>query len=228
MRLETLSISTLYFTDRRSVNELSTRVSEPTVVTCVPMSTSRQEQAAQSRSKLIAIALDRFVEDGYNATSIASILDEAGMAKGALYHHFPDGKVGLFRAVCDLLDEDFHHGLDEILESGDGPVEQILAGFDVLLQLASRRDFARVMLIEANIVLPGEWEEASEYQLLRDALDRAMKAGEINEAPLDALTSLVFGAGRRSADFVARSKDPKTAAKESQQVFATLIEGLRT
>lgn len=192
------------------------------------MSTSRHEQAAESRNKLIAIALHRFVEDGYNATSIASILDDAGMAKGALYHHFPDGKVGLFRAVCELLDEDFHHGLDEVIESGDGPVEQILAGFDVLLQLASRRDFARIILIEANIVLPGEWEEASEYQLLRDALDRAMKAGAINEAPLDALTSLVFGAGRRSADFVARAKHPKQAAEQSRRVFMSLIDGLRT
>lgn len=191
------------------------------------MSTSRQAQAAESRSKLIGIALNRFVEDGYNATSIASILDEAGMAKGALYHHFPEGKVGVFRAVCDVLDEDFHHGLEDVLESDAGPVDQILAGFDVLLTLASRRDFARIILIEANIVLPGEWEEASEYQLLRDALDRAMKAGEIVNLPLDALTSLVFGAGRRSADFVARAKNPKAAAKESRRVFALLIDSLR-
>lgn len=197
------------------------------MLTCVPMPTSRQEQASESRNRLISIALDRFVEDGYNATSIASILDEAGMAKGALYHHFPNGKVELFEAVCELLDEDFHHGLEEILESDDGPIDQILAGFDVLLELATRRDFARVMLIEASIVLPGAWDQGSEYQLLRDALDRAMKAGEITELPLDATASLVFGAGRRSADFIARAANPKQAAKESRRVFTLLIDSLR-
>ena len=191
------------------------------------VSTSRQTQAAESRNKLIAIARKRFVDDGYTNTSIASILDEAGMAKGALYHHFPDGKIGLFEAVADQLDEDFHHGLEEIVESDDGPVDQILAGFDVLLSLASQRDFARVILIEANIVMPGAWDEGSEYQLLRDALDRAMQAGEIAELPLDATASLVFGAGRRSADFVARAKDPQTAADQSRQVFRALIDGLR-
>ena len=191
------------------------------------MSTSRQTQAAQTRNKLIAIARKRFVDDGYNNTSIASILDEAGMAKGALYHHFPDGKLGLFGAVADQLDEDFHHGLEEILESDDGPVDQILAGFDVLLSLATQRDFARVILIEANIVMPGAWDEASEYQLLRDALDRAMQSGDIAELPLDATASLVFGAGRRLADFVARANDPQSAAEESRTVFRTLIDGLR-
>jgi AcrR family transcriptional regulator len=189
--------------------------------------TTRKEQAAQSRALLVETALRLFVEQGYEATPVSQILDEAGMARGALYHHFPDGKRELFLAVIDVVDHQLHEGFEQLLTSFDSPLAQISAGFEVLLDLAADRQFARIILIEAAGVFPGAWTDGSEFVLLRDALQRAVEAGEIQPVPLDAAASALYGAARRAADFVARSDDPAEAAAQCGPVLQSLLDGLR-
>jgi AcrR family transcriptional regulator len=189
--------------------------------------TTRKEQAAQSRARLVDTALRLFVEQGYAATPVSQILDETGMARGALYHHFPDGKQQLFLEVIDVVDHQLHEGFDDILARTDSPVAQIAAGFELLLRLATDRTFARIILIEAAAVMPGAWTDGSEFALLRDALGRAVDAGEIRPLPIDAATATLYGAARRAADFVARAKEPDLAALECRQVLDGLLDGLR-
>lgn len=189
--------------------------------------TTRKEQAAQSRRRLVDTALRLFVEQGYAATPISQILDEAGMARGALYHHFPDGKQQLFVAVVDVVDHQLHEGFEAILEQDLTPIEQIAAGIDMLLGLAADRAFARIILIEAAAVMPGAWTDGSEFLLLRDRLQAAIDAGEIRTVPLDATASALYGAARRAADFVARAEDPRAAEADARLVLHALLDGLR-
>ena len=58
----------------------------------------RVRQAEATRSLLLEVARESFTEHGYGATSIDDIIQQAGVARGALYHHF-SGKEALFRAV---------------------------------------------------------------------------------------------------------------------------------
>lgn len=190
--------------------------------------TTRKEQAALSRSRLVEAALHLFVDQGYEATSVGQILERTDMARGALYHYFPDGKKQLFLEVIDVVDHQLHEGFEEILREVRSPIEQVTAGFDLLLRLAADRTFARIVLIEAAAVFPGAWTDGSEFVLLRDTLRRAIDAGEIRELPLDAATSTLYGAARRAADFVARSPDPESAAKECTVALGALLDGLRT
>jgi AcrR family transcriptional regulator len=55
------------------------------------------EQAEATRAAILDAARKRFAEDGFSA-SIASIVADAGVTKGALFHHFPS-KLDLFREV---------------------------------------------------------------------------------------------------------------------------------
>jgi AcrR family transcriptional regulator len=189
--------------------------------------TVRKEQAAQSRRHLVDTALRLFVEQGYAATSISQILEEAGISRGALYHHFPDGKQELFVAVVEVVDHQLHEGFEDILDRVTSPVEQLVAGIDVLLRLSADRQFARIILIEAAAVMPGAWTDGSEFVLLRDALSRAVEAGELAPVPLDATASALYGAARRAADFVARSPDPGAAAADCRTALLLMIDGLR-
>ena len=141
--------------------------------------TSRREQAERSRALLVSIALDLFVSQGYEATSIAQIQEQANMARRALYHHFPDGKLSLFNAVVDLVDQQLHDGFERIMNDIDSPVEQIVAGFDLVLDLATDPVFARIILIEAAVVMPGASTDGSEFQLLQHNLELAMTNGEL-------------------------------------------------
>lgn len=189
--------------------------------------TIREEQAARSRSHLVDVALRLFVEQGYSATPIAQILDEAGMSRGALYHHFPGGKQDLFVAVADDADHLLHEGFDAVLSEVTSPVEQIAAGIDVLLGMAANPVFARIVLVEAAVVMPGAWTGGEEFVLLRDALERAVAAGELRPLPLDAVAYALYGAARRAADFVATAADPSAAAEECSIALHLLLDGLR-
>ena len=104
---------------------------------------------------------------------------------------------------------------------------QLTAGVDLLLRLAADRTFARIILIEAAAIFPGAWTDGSEFVMLRDALSRAIDAGEVRPLPLDATASSFYGAARRAADFVARSDDPVAAAAECREVLQTMLAGLR-
>ncbi len=54
-----------------------------------------------TRDRLVTTAATLFRRKGYHATGLAEILADAGVPKGSLYHHFPDGKAGLALAAAD-------------------------------------------------------------------------------------------------------------------------------
>ncbi len=57
-------------------------------------------QLADNRRKLLEIAAEEILENGFQATSIGDILTKSGLSKGALYHHFPS-KLTLGYAVFE-------------------------------------------------------------------------------------------------------------------------------
>jgi AcrR family transcriptional regulator len=63
------------------------------------------ERSNATRAKIIAVARAAFVQDGYDESSLEKISAEAGVTKGALYHHY-DGKAALFAAVFTLVSQE--------------------------------------------------------------------------------------------------------------------------
>jgi AcrR family transcriptional regulator len=61
---------------------------------------SRAERQAQTREKLVAVAREMFLTDGYTATSLDKVAEAAGFSKGAVYSNF-SGKDELCLAVLD-------------------------------------------------------------------------------------------------------------------------------
>ncbi|MGH7468073.1 MAG: TetR family transcriptional regulator C-terminal domain-containing protein [Longimicrobiales bacterium] len=53
-----------------------------------------------TRQKLLAVAFEEFYRHGFQAASMHTILEKAGVSKGGLYHHFVD-KAALGYAVVD-------------------------------------------------------------------------------------------------------------------------------
>ena len=69
----------------------------------------RREQALRNRDRIIDAAQRRFVHDGYAATTVASIAEDADVSPDTIYKSF-GGKPGLVRAIRTKALE------------GDGPV----------------------------------------------------------------------------------------------------------
>lgn len=71
-----------------------------------------QQRSEATRAAILAAALKLFSQHGYDATGVAEICAEAGVSKGAFYHHFPT-KQSTFLALLDTWLE----GLDEQIQS---------------------------------------------------------------------------------------------------------------
>ncbi len=59
-----------------------------------------QQRSEETRTKIMEAAIKLFSNRGYNAASVDDICAEAGISKGAFYHHFKS-KQELFLALLD-------------------------------------------------------------------------------------------------------------------------------
>lgn len=60
------------------------------------------EKGERRKKELLKIAYRMFIEKGYDNTSIDEIIEEAGIAKGTYYYHFPS-KEATLEAVTDMM-----------------------------------------------------------------------------------------------------------------------------
>jgi len=64
-------------------------------------------QPASMRERILDVALDLFIEHGYDGTSLREVAEQLGVTKAALYYHF-EGRVTLVKwrvVLDDLLQE---------------------------------------------------------------------------------------------------------------------------
>ena len=66
-----------------------------------------------TRDRLVQAATRLFRQRGYDGTGLAEILTEAGVPKGSLYHHFPDGKADLACAAADWTASEIIRVIDD-------------------------------------------------------------------------------------------------------------------
>jgi AcrR family transcriptional regulator len=59
-----------------------------------------QARSEETRQHILEAALRRFANHGYNAASVDQICTDAGVSKGAFYHHFPS-KQAVFLALLE-------------------------------------------------------------------------------------------------------------------------------
>jgi TetR/AcrR family transcriptional regulator, lmrAB and yxaGH operons repressor len=89
----------------------------------------------RSRAALIDSAATLFRRQGYAATGLNQILDDAGVKPGSLYHHFPQGKQQLAAAVVETEGTGIEQLLRRFLATGrpvadvvDRWIELLVAG----------------------------------------------------------------------------------------------------
>src|SRR3954466_7502592 len=63
-------------------------------------SRGRQARARATRDAILQVARQRFLSDGFAATTIAAIAADAGVSVDTIYKGF-GGKPGLVRAICE-------------------------------------------------------------------------------------------------------------------------------
>jgi AcrR family transcriptional regulator len=75
-----------------------------------------QQRSEETRARILDAAIRRFAIAGYEAASVDDICTEAGVSKGAFYHHFPT-KQTIFLALMQAWLAKIDVGLDAAREA---------------------------------------------------------------------------------------------------------------
>jgi AcrR family transcriptional regulator len=191
----------------------------------------RARQAEETRQLLISVARELFTERGYAATSIEDIIQRAGVARGALYHHF-SGKDALFRSVYDAVQAETASGVMAAALAVREPWAAVRAGLSAFLDACLEPTFRRVVVLDSVSVLHQEvWEggiEHVELPMLRTVLTPLVATNVLPGVAVEPLVHVALGGLYGAALFIARSPEPQAARGEVDVVLDTLIGGLRT
>lgn len=98
------------------------------------------------RDEIVDAACKAFFERGYDQTTIQSIIDELGIAKGTFYHYFTS-KMHLLDELTDRVTGDISEGLRPILDSDMNAIEKFNSVFQAATALkVAKMDVFLVLL----------------------------------------------------------------------------------
>ncbi|WP_337184576.1 TetR family transcriptional regulator [Shinella sp.] len=190
------------------------------------MTRSNKERTEATRLALIEAARRLFVEKGYAETATPDIAAEAGVTRGALYHHFEDKKA-LFRAVLEREAEAVAARIEAVSLPAGSPREALLLGASAYFDAMAAPGRTRLLLLEAPAVL-GCFEGAGAID--RDNAEATLMEGlsallgpDIEAARLAALTGLLSAAFDRAAIAIEAGADRRAY----EAAIADLLDGLR-
>jgi AcrR family transcriptional regulator len=191
----------------------------------------RKARGVATRERLLAAARQLFGEHGYEATSIESVLEASGVARGALYHHFKS-KAELFDAVlAEVLIEIAERTAAAAVTAGNSdPLEGLRTGSHAWLQMALDPAIQRIALLDpTNAVGWARWREQDQAHSLgglRAELMRLAGEGRVPREQAELLAHVLLAALNEAALFVAYAEDKAAAAETARATVDTLLDRL--
>ena len=184
--------------------------------------------ATATRESLIETARRLFTEQGFFNTGTEQIVREAGVTRGALYHHFGNKKLlflAVFHAVQQAMGESSasastNFNAQQRLESG-------LIGF---IDSSTKPEIQRIILVDGPAVLGWQtWQELEEgYGLgaIQRLLEAAIAEKSLPDQPVVLLAHLLLASVDKAALYVANAQDPIQARELAVSAMRSLIEGM--
>lgn len=193
------------------------------------MALKRAEMIEETRAKLIKAARTAFAAVGYADSSMEELTAQAGLTRGALYHHF-GGKKGLLEAVIAQIDEEISARLAVIGKKADSTWDGFVKECVAYIKMAVEPEVQRIVLLDGPAVLgdPSQWPGQNVCIVnTQRSIQRLIDEGEVR--PLDSLATarLISGALLGASLWIASSDDPRAASAKAVESFLALVEGLR-
>jgi AcrR family transcriptional regulator len=190
----------------------------------------RELYAEQTRNAVIDAAVTRFARDGYAATTMDAIAEDARVAKGGLYHHFAS-KAELFETVFITVETNFLARVEEVGVKITDPLDLLPAGIDMFLAECSQPAFRRIALQDAPAVLGVTRHREIEQNLyvaaLRDGLALLTASGQYAVPAGDLPARMLLAALGEAGLAVAEAADPAAETVRARAVIHQFVEGFR-
>jgi len=183
---------------------------------------------AETRAKLLAAGRKAFGTVGYADASMDDFTADAGLTRGALYHHFGD-KKGLLQAVIDQIDAEMLVRQRKAGEGAKTPWLGFLAEGVAYIEMALEPEIQRIMLLDGPSVLgdPSRWPNQNACLTTTTAVIRSLiEAGTVKAVDAEAAARLVNGAALNAALWIAAADDPEAVLGRAVEAFQVLASGL--
>lgn len=186
----------------------------------------RVERGKTTRERLLEVGYDLFGAHGYESTSVGAILDAAGLARGAFYHHFAT-KADLFDAVLDRVFGRLAEDSADAARAQDDPVERLRAGCASWLDNVMDPAVQRITILDAPSVVGWarcrELDERYTLGRTKSTMRRIAREGRLPADNVEVLAHMLLAAVSEAAVLIARAEHPKEAREAGQAALDVLL-----
>jgi AcrR family transcriptional regulator len=212
---------------------------------------TQAERTAATRSALVAAGRRLFATEGFAGVGTETIVREADVSRGALYHHFAD-KTELFAAVLEDVEREVAEHLAALAggragdgagdgaggragggagdRAGDGFVDVLVGAVEAWLDLCDRPEVQRIVLIDGPSVLGWpRWRDICRRHvlgLIQAVLRQGIADGELAEQPVAPLSHALIAVADEAAMYVVSAEDRRAARQEMVEVARGLMRSL--
>lgn len=189
----------------------------------------RPGRPGHDREAVLRTAIDLFIRQGYDATSISDLAGELGLTKSAVYHHFASKEELLAAALDEALT-----GLDAVVaeavrtDDGRSAAARLRATVESAVRLLAAHRPAVTLLLRVRGNSELEQQALVRRRRIDDALAtlvaRAQAEGAVrSELPPAVASRLVFGMVNSLVDWYSPDGaiDPDTLAAAVSDVLAS-------
>jgi AcrR family transcriptional regulator len=181
----------------------------------------------ETRATLLVTARRVFTEYGYADTSMDDLTAQAGLTRGALYHHFGD-KKGLLLAVMEQIDAETDQRLQDISDAAEDAWEGFCRRCRAYLEMALEPEIQRIVLRDARAVLGGASPDSQRrcVESMQRLIDDLIQQGVVAEVDPQALASLVYGSLAEAAFWIADGEASNARLAQALTALELLLRGL--
>ena len=192
---------------------------------------TQADRTAATRTALIRAGRTLFALHGFAGVGTETLVREAGVSRGALYHQFGD-KTGLFADVLADIEGDVARDLAAAMLAGDASdfVAAMMRAVDAWLDACESPEVQRVVLIDGPSVLGwARWREICQLHILgliEAVLAKGVEDGKLHPLPARPLAHILLAIADEAALYVHTGRDRIAARAEIVQIIEPLIRAL--
>ncbi|MBG2874922.1 TetR/AcrR family transcriptional regulator [Proteus alimentorum] len=191
---------------------------------------ARRTRAEMEETRLLLLETARkvFCEQGYAEASMDDLTAQAGLTRGALYHHFGD-KKGLLSAVVAQIDAEMDARLQAISDTINDPWQAFTMRCHTYLEMALEPEIQRIIMRDSRAVLSDKLTELPTHCVISmsNMIDYLIENKILVESDSKMLALFIYGSLEATALWIANSSDGETQLEQAKSTLDILLNSLR-
>jgi AcrR family transcriptional regulator len=192
----------------------------------------RRRRQAPARRTLYLAGRNIFAERGYHGTTVDVIVESAGLAKGAFYHHWPTKDLLLREIMRNVMKIEVDLAA-EAASSWEGTPTEVLTRFieELFVVVIENRKEAKIFHAEAAMLEQRQFAEVQQmsrefHESIRLIIARGIESGEFVELESVELVSWVIAGALSYAYRWWPLEEPMSAGHVGTLIAKMLMPGL--